>query len=576
MPGRTAGGARLVTALALSLAGNARAADRDDLLLWRVHEGRLQTRAADAPVTVGSLVKPFLAKAWARSHDGEPVPRLDCDARSGCWLRAGHGSVGLARALAVSCNAYFRGMASATPGPALLATLRAEGFRLRPRLPPDALLGLEAGGGEAPRIEPSRLLLAYLRLVREPWASGESVRAEVVAGLRAAARDGTAEGLRREGTWAKTGTVAAGPGSTRTIGYALAVQDGGSAILARLASGTGRQAAAALGRALARVEWAGEEEEATPVPRVTVSLFNTLRPASLLAMNAGNAPRRTTSGFVGPGGSVRLRAGLVLSEGLWDVREPASGLVRRIEGAVRVEAGPSGGPAVRARVRLPEYVAGLVLAELGPADPRREALGAAALRFLAAGPRHDGADVCDTTHCAWFVGRGPLPRWPTPGLAVLRHLPGRDRGWPDAAAWERLTAAAARPGPAHWTSHCGGRPLPPRAVWGDGDRTVLACARHLEPARPWRRHWDDGALRQAFGDRVVRMAVDQVDGVWTLRVETESDRRELGYDGAHRALARVLGWAALPSPADRVLRTDGGFVAEGVGLGHRVGLCLGS
>jgi hypothetical protein len=66
------------------------------------------------------------------------------------------------------------------------------------------------------------------------------------------------------------------------------------------------------------------------------------------------------------------------------------------------------------------------------------------------------------------------------------------------------------------------------------------------------------------------------DGVWGLEIETgEGGPRVLHYDEAHRALAAVLGWASLPSPADRAFPLANGWRAEGVGLGHRVGLCLG-
>jgi hypothetical protein len=50
----------------------------------------------------------------------------------------------------------------------------------------------------------------------------------------------------------------------------------------------------------------------------------------------------------------------------------------------------------------------------------------------------------------------------------------------------------------------------------------------------------------------------------------------LTYDEAHRRLAPRMGWDAMPAPAAHVSRTGGGFAAEGVGFGHRAGLCLGS
>jgi hypothetical protein len=74
---------------------------------------------------------------------------------------------------------------------------------------------------------------------------------------------------------------------------------------------------------------------------------------------------------------------------------------------------------------------------------------------------------------------------------------------------------------------------------------------------------------------VRELSVVQRDGVWRLHIETADGSRELLYDQAHRFLAGPLGWGALPSPATAIARAGGGFRATGVGLGHRVGLCLG-
>jgi hypothetical protein len=70
------------------------------------------------------------------------------------------------------------------------------------------------------------------------------------------------------------------------------------------------------------------------------------------------------------------------------------------------------------------------------------------------------------------------------------------------------------------------------------------------------------------------LQVDDRGGTWNLHVATADGTRRLRFDQVHRALAGVLGWSALPSPARRVRRVPGGWEAEGVGLGHRVGLCL--
>ena len=82
-----------------------------------------------------------------------------------------------------------------------------------------------------------------------------------------------------------------------------------------------------------------------------------------------------------------------------------------------------------------------------------------------------------------------------------------------------------------------------------------------------------------FGSPVSDISVDVVDGQWMLRVRgqtrgSEPEPRFFSYDEAHRRLKGRLGWDAMPSPASRVERTARGFRAEGVGFGHRVGLCL--
>ena len=169
---------------------------------------------------------------------------------------------------------------------------------------------------------------------------------------------------------------------------------------------------------------------------------------------------------------------------------------------------------------------------------------------------------------------GRAVRWPEPRRAVLDGAPTRPL---EAAEWANVMEEARAPGPAFWTSHCGGRPLSPHALWGGQDRSVIACPLHGGGAsRPWSRDWPGDALTRAFGGPVTRVAVEPSDGVYRLSVTTAAGTRRLLYDEAHERLAAVLGWGAMPSPPDRVVRSASGFHAEGVGLGHRVGLCLGA
>jgi hypothetical protein len=546
----------------------------------------VQGASSDAPVTVGSLQKPFVARAWAMAHPGEASPRFRCGPESGCWLPAGHGELGLTRALSLSCNTYFRQLARATPLAGLDASLRAAGFTRGPRSAEEAI-GLP--GEEGPlRIRPSALLAAYAELTRSPWPAGEPIHTEVLAGLREAGLEGTAKALGQRGYWAKTGTVPAPDGDPlHTCGLALAVDDAGWAILARLEPGTGREAASAMADALARLRpWAQAHaipaRRRGPVPVATmetreirVRMFDLLAARRWEARNVGSVPIPAGNGFLGPGGAKALHAGDSLGPGLIELRSPDSGARRQFNGRLSVQASQGGSLRLVASLSLRDYVSGVVAAELlKGSDGLKEPLGAAVIRFLAQGPRHADADVCDSTHCAWFAGRGPRLDWTDARHAM--EMPGvPDPGFDD-AAWARILAAARRPGPHQWTAHCGGEPLSSNAVWGDGDMTLTPCQRHgAATSDPWTRTWRAADVEKAFGSAVQGMEIGADHGAWVLRVRAAAGTRSYHYDDAHRALSRVLGWDALPSPADKVEPAEGSYRFTGRGSGHRVGLCLG-
>lgn len=551
------------------------------LTLWiREADGTLSGPGdPDAPIAVGSLQKPFVAEAWAATHRSPP-PRVTCTAASGCWLPAGHGELGLSAALARSCNTYFRTLAAQADPAALAEALRGAGFLAAPRTPSEAI-GLPGPGGPL-RVRPGDLLRAYAALTREPWPEGEAIRRAVLAGLREAALDGTAKGLGRRGFWAKTGTVPSPDGNPlHTCGLALAVDDAGWAILARLDPGTGREAAAALaGEVARRRPWGGGSPSGTTrLPgkapaEVRVRLFDLLRARSWEVRNLGADPVPAGGAFLGPGGAAMLAPGERVGPGRLELRSPGTGARRIVEGRVEAFAAKDGRLRLVARMDLRAYVEGVVAAELPAGRPGLQIqLGAAVIRFLAKGPRHPDADVCDSTHCAWFVGRGPRLAWrdgrhATAGEGSAFRFEDGD--------WAQVLAAARKPGPDQWTAHCGGAPLSPHAVWGSADRTVTPCPRHgSQDADPWTRSWPAAALAKAFGAPVLGMEIISPGGVWTLEVRTSAGARRYRFDDAHRCLAAVLGWDSLPSPADRVAPDGDSFTATGRGWGHRVGLCLG-
>jgi hypothetical protein len=145
----------------------------------------------------------------------------------------------------------------------------------------------------------------------------------------------------------------------------------------------------------------------------------------------------------------------------------------------------------------------------------------------------------------------------------------------DDETWREISIRAKSPGPSLWTSHCGGKPLSPHAIWGNGSSEAAYCTRHTQPTHRWERSWDREKLEKQIGEQIVSAQIVWPKGQWTLRIQTTTRNRDFNYDAAHRLLVPIAGWGALPSPADSVWLTDNRIHANGFGLGHRVGLCLG-
>ncbi len=557
---------RAIAAILTWIVAMAASGQEPVLHTWRLVQGRLETSegVSDAPLAVGSLQKPFVVRAWAQAHPDRPSPRFTCRGGGACWLKKGHGELGLATALARSCNAYFRQLAETTPGDQLTDSLGRAGFAPAP-LNADQAIGLAVP--DLLRIRPSQLLEAYRGLLLEPWPLGEALRREVLRGLHEGARSGTAGGLGAWGLWAKTGTVPLD--AQHTEGFALVLDEGELAILARLRPGTGAQAATALAAPLAA------QRPGTAVPthggdQVHVRLFDLLPATGFSVQNAGPAPIPDGRGFLGPGASHPLRPGDRVGPGQLELRAETRGIRRRFQGRLQVSDGH-----LLATLTRRAYVEGVLAAELPCGDPElRLDLGAAVLRFLARGRRHVDADVCDSTHCAWFVGQGPLLDWTDPARARVLPAQAEPRSL-DEADWARIQGRSRLPGPALWTAHCGGSPLSTRRVWGFGEGAAAPCPRHPGVTAGWTRIWRRGDLERAFGPGIDAVVMEPPPGVWRLTFSRKGRKETYGFDEAHRRMATVLGWDALPSPADRIELNPEGLRLEGTGQGHRVGLCLG-
>lgn len=190
---------------------------------------RLDRRAHRGPAPVGSLVKPLGLLAWSRGHAGRQPPRVRCFSGGppACWYPPGHGVLDLTEALAVSCNAWFRGLAEQVSPEALRAACLDLGWPPPPDHAGDpdarrALVGLDAHH----RVSPLRALAGLsalwdgrlyrpgpgvpLRLDDPDLPPG--FRAQLRAGLRRAATQGTGRAAGRwpglAGLACKTGTAA--------------------------------------------------------------------------------------------------------------------------------------------------------------------------------------------------------------------------------------------------------------------------------------------------------------------------------------------------------------------------------
>ncbi len=151
------------------------------------------------PVSVGSLLKPFLALAYLSTHAQAPI--IECrGAISGCWSPQGHGRQDIVAALANSCNVYFLQMTANLNRAALDLTCLSYGLSSPPRnWPPSRLIGLDDGWPQAP-LSIARAFAALARNRRDPHVE------IVLAGMARSARSGTAQAAGFP-CFAKTGTA---------------------------------------------------------------------------------------------------------------------------------------------------------------------------------------------------------------------------------------------------------------------------------------------------------------------------------------------------------------------------------
>ena len=220
-----------------------------EFLLFDVHAGQVLINTfAPQPIPVGSLLKPFLAMAYARSQ--QLFPHVICRGHADqCWCADGHGTLTLPEAIGKSCNAYF------------LTLARGLRFVDMPYLPapprdatPETLIGLTA----AWPVAPLALARAYVALLTSPVTPALEVIRE---GMHLSATLGTAArvGQHRGGVLAKTGTAPCVDVPCRATGdglilAAVPARQPTLLLLVRHRATTGAATAADAGKLLTRLE----------------------------------------------------------------------------------------------------------------------------------------------------------------------------------------------------------------------------------------------------------------------------------------------------------------------------------
>ena len=170
-------------------------------LVLDIHSQQLSANWLDSrsPVSFGSLLKPFLLLAFAKTHF--LFPEVTCrGTASSCWLAKGHGKQTIVPALANSCNAYFLALAAGIDR-AALANVCLE-YELSPPAAastPTSWVGLKEGWPQS--AEP--VLNAFHRLAQNRSNPAAGV---ALAGMELCARKGTAKAAALH-CFAKTGTA---------------------------------------------------------------------------------------------------------------------------------------------------------------------------------------------------------------------------------------------------------------------------------------------------------------------------------------------------------------------------------
>lgn len=208
----------------------------------------------EQPIPLGSLVKPFTAMAYGAAHHYR-FPQHECLGGHTCWDPRGHGRLNVTHAIAYSCNAYFRALASDISIAQSRSQFRHFGLQPPPAGgTPDQLIGLD----ESWRLSPLQIAQAYLVLASRPWDPGVPL---LLQGMADSARFGTGQGVGKAlssgSALAKTGTASCTHGRAPGDGFVVALMPADAPrllLLVRVHGQPGSRASVTAGRMLRRLQ----------------------------------------------------------------------------------------------------------------------------------------------------------------------------------------------------------------------------------------------------------------------------------------------------------------------------------
>lgn len=225
---------------------------------------------------------------------------------------------------------------------------------------------------------------------------------------------------------------------------------------------------------------------------------------------------------------------------------------------------------------LEDYLRGVVPCEM-PVTFHPEALKAQAvvartiaLRWLG---KHSaqGADFCDLTHCQVYQGASAESPRVDAALAQTRGLVLTHQG--------ELASTV-------YHSTCGGHTADANLVWPGRERTPYlkgqpdaldgepACAK--SPHFRWTASISSGELDSVAGFRDAQVRVLETDPsgrAALVQLTWPGGRSEMTGEQFYLLVGRKLGWNRLKSARFTVRSVHGGWLFEGRGLGHGVGMC---